>query len=521
MPTLQSLPIELQLLIISNIHLDDIEEFTLCCKALHRLSKDKLMEQYARRRRYSTIAVGHIDNRIWDEDQQVRGVHPILVLRDLLADPQSCLYTKTLVIGTLDDYSPEDFNDQEEAELDEVELGDVVAELKPYTRLLKKIMEVQRCVFSEIRETDLRRCPKAQEWSEMVLAKHMGPSASLLVAMLPNVQKLRLVDGFRDVEDSAFLTFLENYVSIAVSDRRSLRGLNTFSNLTEVGMHGLDDGCGANYEVFKGFMALPSMRTIKGRAIDGQYGFIEPSIVTSLEFYESAIEADSFSDTISAIEGLQKFVYGFWAGASMDDMVWQPREVVKALEKYTRKTLKQLELTGIVDTEVDFIDDFAVVNLDKGEPFIGSLCKFEVLEKIRLETMMLYKEIKAAKSSTPEEKSPNQPNGGGHVPDRVEKKWERGGGVLVEPERLVDILPISTRRLRLAGGLSDEDFTAMLEDLPALKGGRLPNLSSIYFEDVERREVDEEVVRKCEDAVLARLAEGDQVNGTDRPTECT
>ena len=40
----------------------------------------------------------------------------------------------------------------------------------------------------------------------------------------------------------------------------------------------------------------------------------------------------------------------------------------------------------------------------------------------------------------------------------------------------------------------------MLGDLPALKDKLLPNLSSIFFEDVERSEIDESVVKECEDA---------------------
>lgn len=39
-----------------------------------------------------------------------------------------------------------------------------------------------------------------------------------------------------------------------------------------------------------------------------------------------------------------------------------------------------------------------------------------------------------------------------------------------------------------------------LGDLPALKDELLPNLSSIFFEDVERSEIDDVVVKECEDA---------------------
>ena len=63
--------------------------------------------------------------------------------------------------------------------------------------------------------------------------------------------------------------------------------------------------------------------------------------------------------------------------------------------------------------------------------------------------------------------------------------WAGGRNALVEPERLVDILPASAKRLRLVGGLSNEEADAMLEDLVEMKDERIPNLRRIFFEDVD------------------------------------
>lgn len=72
--------------------------------------------------------------------------------------------------------------------------------------------------------------------------------------------------------------------------------------------------------------------------------------------------------------------------------------------------------------------------------------------------------------------------------------------MLAKPERLVDILPRSTGRLRLVGGLLKEDATAMLKNLRALKDEFLPGLSTIFFENIGLSEIDEKVVRESEDA---------------------
>ena len=151
------------------------------------------------------------------------------------------------------------------------------------------------------------------------------------------------------------------------------------------------------------------------------------------------------------------------------------------LKTYNRKNLSNLELTSLAAPEGAAIDNLEYIHFEQGEPFIGSLCDFEVLQTIRVETMMLYKEIEGADSCTREAifKFLRQKGRGASG-----TKWPRVADLLVEPERLVDILPKSTRRLKLVGGLSNEDATAMLGVLPALKDELLPNLSTVFFEGV-------------------------------------
>lgn len=88
-------------------------------------------------------------------------------------------------------------------------------------------------------------------------------------------------------------------------------------------------------------------------------------------------------------------------------------------------------------------------------------------------------------------------------PEITEHDWAGGYNALVEPERLVDILPASAKRLRLVGGLSNEEAIAMLEDVVQLKDKRVPNLRRIFFEDVDPSS---EILSMCEEAsVKARF----------------
>ncbi len=482
MPTFLDLPVELQLQIFSEVDLDDIEQFTLCCKATHRHSEERLAEQYARKRSFHTIAIGHIDNQAWDEDKQIRGVHPLVVLRHIVADPQARYYTKTLIIGNIKCYSPNLLGDQEEAELDEFDVRDAATQLKTNSQLFKTALEMSQivCLNSDT-ETRL----------EEILSGDMLAAARLLIPTFPNLEKLRLMDDYLDWSGTQLRKTVEA-ILLRARSAPDLTGIKPFSKLTEVGMIGTKQDFGADYDVLRGFMDLPSLKSIRGQFVDGadHYTLYEPpwksSNVTNFDFRQSSIEAATFKRTLCATKGLKSLIYDFRPCSYAGTKLWEPRQTVEALKAHAKQTLSHLELTALTvaypgtDHSMDYYIDFG-----QGEPFIGSLSTFEVLETMRLETMMLYKEIKCDICSLRKIHPMLRPRCPGH---------------LVEPERLVDILPVSARRLRLVGGLSREDATAMLEDLPALKDQRLPNLSRIFFEDIQRSDVDEIVIIECEDA---------------------
>lgn len=92
----------------------------------------------------------------------------------------------------------------------------------------------------------------------------MEAAASLLIAILPNVHKIRLVEQIQSPASSEFLSFLKDLLSAAVSDNHDLTEINSFSKLTELGVNGLDEEYATHFSVFRGFTTLPSVRTIKG-----------------------------------------------------------------------------------------------------------------------------------------------------------------------------------------------------------------------------------------------------------------
>ena len=488
MPTFLDLPVEVQLQIFSEVDLDDIEQFTLCCKATHRHSEERLAEQYARKRSFHTIAIGHIDNHTWDEDKQVRGVHPLLVLRDIVADPQSRYYTKTLIIGPIErnglTSNNTSIDDQEEAELDESDIRDAATQLKTNLQPLVTALGISQFFAPIYKQND------TETRIEEILSGEIFEVARFLMPMFPNLQKLRLMDRYKDYDCSPFSIAIDAILRKALMQDRT--GIKTFSKLTEVGMICTYQDYGATFEYLGDFMCFPSMKSIRGQASDGgeiadyRRTSCVSSKVTNIEFRQSSITAAFFKHALRATTGLQSFIYDFRPSPFGEKELWEPRKTVEALKAHTKKTLSNLELTALtLPYEEIPLPMLAYIDFRHGEPFVGSLNTFEVLATIRLETMMLYKEVEGAIRGT-------------HEPDIT--YWPEGADVLVQPERLVDILPMSARRLRLVGGLCREDATAMLEDLHVLKDQRLPNLSRIFFEDIERSDVDEMVIKECEDA---------------------
>ena len=219
-----------------------------------------------------------MDNLTWDNDQHIRGVHPLSVLRDLFADPQARFYTKALIVGCIKDGASDNFNDPEESELDEAEFQEVVAHLKLDARLSNKVMEVQQILRSrDCTANELEQ--EAGMWTEAILFGDMQAAARLLISILPNMQKLRLTDGFQQWVFPSFMTTVKDLLLAAIFHEHGTSELNCFSKLTEVVTTGFGVYPGNSYLALEDFMSLPSLRTVKGRFIDGSVNINDNNLV--------------------------------------------------------------------------------------------------------------------------------------------------------------------------------------------------------------------------------------------------
>lgn len=442
-------------------------------------------------RRVACADRGMHQNLTWDEDAQIRGVHPIIALRDFILDEESALYPRTLIFGYIEEEEEEedmpdsDDLEAEEGQIADSDLADVVAQLGD--RLLPKVLEVSRVLRLD---TDWTKA-----WASTIVSGDLEMAACLLITLLPNLEKLRIIDGCRYCDDPPFYSTVSSILEAATDAKRDVTGLNTFQNLTEVGLHGTVDSCWyVDGDVGRELITLPSLRTVKGRYVSGEslldrqdhkpvLSFEPKSNIATLEFHQSSIDMGSLCSCLGKIKALQYFIYDFCADVALGYQTWEPRAIVGILQLFAGRSLVHLELTGVTD--------IYSVRFRRGEPFIGSLRAFEVLETLRLETVMLHKEVDGTDDGSPDE--PLE----GLAPGITENDWAGGLNALVEPERLVDILPASAKRLRLVGGLSYKEANEMLENLVELKDERIPNLRRIFFEDVNPSS---EISSVCENA---------------------
>ncbi len=336
-------------------------------------------------------------------------------------------------------------------------------------KIAAKVMQIRKDLFKEMPDVE------AQDWIDRIVKGDSDATAALLITLFPHVKTLsvtlRVLPSHPRL-GSLLVRTLKKLTSSAA--KHSPRALYAFRELSEI-----DLGCSGsrNYDGFgtliAAFMKMPSMRVIKGTGIHwfASDFFHRPftSSVKEISLRCSRVDSITFISCLEGIAKLESFAYDLVQNPQSTN-VWEPRLIVKALRKYARSTLVHLELTGEMT--------IGSSTPPESEPFIGTLRSFQVLESIRLMSMMLFKPIDGEDldesentiESTTEDLDP---------PD-----------YLVEPRRLVDFLPSSARKLALVGGISNEEAGDMFADLPKLKHERVPKLGEIVLEDSDPLEQD-------------------------------
>ena len=329
-------------------------------------------------------------------------------------------------------------------------------------KVIAKVMQMQDCL--DVGSPAI----EAQDWIHCIKNGEYYTTAALLMTLFPNVKALRISKSRNTSTETPLMHTLKKLILTAATNEP--RALGAFSELSEVRLDNSQRRyLGALGDLIALVMILPTMRIIEAHGIHWSAGDSPSRPVTSsvkeILLESSQIEPEHFMVCLERFKTLERFTYNM-VQIGQPATQWEPRRIVKALRKYSRRTLVHLELTG----DVSYLSD------NPAEPFVGTLRSFQVLESVRLMSCMLFKPVDGEDIDENEETSK-----GSFEPDVDPHS-------LVEPRRLVDVLPCSARKLMLVGGLSNEEARDMFADLSELKRERMPMLSEIVLEDSDSLE---------------------------------
>ena len=487
MPSLLSLPNELLNHIIDDVHIDDIEAFSSCCKHVQSLAATRLEKHLARKLSFSTLTLGPED--AYEEalrhpfnDDTATSLDATYVLKDFLMDEKNALYPRFMSIrgvGRTRDDNKEMLRALVTQYLDQHDgLED---------KIVARVTQIQDILHTAIPAVE------AHDWIDRIKKGDFDATVALLITLFPNVRTLRVTDCPNLTETSLIRTSERLTCSAAKHDPQAYDAFKELSDIEISSRHHTVDG-----KLVLVFLGLPSIQSIIGHKVvwltdNWPYGPVN-SRIKVLKFNFSDIASRPLTSCLKRIETLERFTYN--SNLTYSFMIkWEPRLIVKTLRQYAWRTLVHLELTG---------DPSGVSsNLADGEPFIGTLRSFQSLENIRLMSMMLFKPVDEEDINDSEDCLESDIEGTmdesedcleSDMEDTMEGSEDDPESAvedtsddtsLVEPRRLVDFLPASAKKLGLVGGISDEEARDMFADLPQLKRERVPALTEVVLEDSE------------------------------------
>ncbi|KAL8679779.1 MAG: hypothetical protein Q9224_007007, partial [Gallowayella concinna] len=340
---LLGLPNELLLRIIEyEVHMEDLENLTLCSKTIFNIARQSRKKHLENKRRFSTFSVGHVrekDSRYRDFDSQPHSVHPALALRLLVENDAVVDYCKILKLG---DY-----------------MGSI-----SYTA--DEEWEIRRDMDDQLRALQALR-----------------PFANVDLAYMNQLP----IETLHDIAYSAILSTLRNLEVLEIDrcvwtvlrDDTTLEVVsNTHHRLTEVRVIG-EPGDGESLSHVSVFASIPSVRKIYGSYVFGPdvVPLHAPSNLEDLYFERSGVDGPSFENLLTSVKKLKRLYYeNIWD--SGEPHTHEPRRLINSLRVHA---LESLETLSWIDSGREYLCD------DNGEDMARpcSLREFKALKHVAIE----------------------------------------------------------------------------------------------------------------------------------------
>ena len=502
------LPNEVLDQIINETSAGDIMSLALCNERLNDLAQKRLAFHRRKRAEVGNVVMGSLK---WGPSPSY---HPLAYLEQMLLHHDVRFHMRVMIIGVL---GRENSADDEEVEKH-------LSSLKSrYERQISAhLAAVRIALLPYVTETAIYR------WIDRVLRGETAAVVLLLLALYPNLAVLHVQDPTlrwvnvdismeeKASEGFACGTIFRSLIATAmVPDTNKLKVFSRLSDFEWLNAYGVT-GVKANAAIVPRFMALPKMRKLIFRGIDGRsvsWPYDEKTSEVSHLDLEGDIDRVSLSNLIGGLKKLEVFRYQFtpiginirrigeglnrpkWgprtAGeATMNDPdqenpdqdntdakeptgenfdednvvrpCWEPRAITAVLMQYAGSSLVSLDLTAA---------NFKGSNsLSCDEPFIGSLRSFLALKYVRIDAIMLFERVKRPRNVSA--------TGGNSLRRSLSEE--------VRAQSLVEFLPMTIETLSMTcgsveKGFSKRDVEAMFADLPK-QMYKLPQFSMIALE---------------------------------------
>lgn len=372
MSQLLNLPTEVLLQIIDDMLPPDLENFCRCCKGLEKFAEKALLHHQSMKASYSNISCdSYLHGFLIDNNQ-----HPIAILQAILKDDRFAYYPREIEVGSRGLYN----SDAPDCQV----ISTVANSVKDSGS--KPLSLVSQSPYFLEHNT-------SSAWNTAIASGDGRTWAALAISLLPNLRSI-ILTGI----STESLEMIEMLGSIARANLESpLAKPLALGKLSAVHLFGYDHWW-QDFVLLKYFALLPSVRHIYRFKIDGVYPAsahketyeIEspPAGVTELVLEKSSISALSFAELFSGITALQKFKYeAIVPDPGLESNFFEPPAIVVLLLKHAMDSLIELDLT--------FYDRNMVAIDFEYKQFMGSLCDFENLRHIRVDSALFFRNSKA------------------------------------------------------------------------------------------------------------------------------
>ncbi|KAL8992082.1 MAG: hypothetical protein Q9169_007388 [Polycauliona sp. 2 TL-2023] len=369
---LLSLPAEIAIQIIDDLGLDDTWSLAQSGKEVYDVCQPAMRRHKENKEKYSTICLGPPFSE--DDGSEFEGIHPLFFVEQIIRDPKIASYVTKLRTSRCRsepderDFKGDGFTREQE------QLAATLANIDTEPAFL-----AAHCPWLATPEHD--------SWRDALLKHNNQPHhVAILLTMLPKLRSIymrgmSLGDSYIPVVTMVWAIAEANH------DQSSTVHGKALSRLTEISIDHWDTEGGENIDMFKPFVALPSMRCLRGRMMYGEADPVEDpptpvlnddgthrkSQIDEINITYSTVESKAFEPIFKTIKNLKKFTYEH-EGATIGYTDYDGSTIVGLLRDSFRHSLEHLDLTCNMD-------------YNEEDQSVGDLTDFQTLRVLRINAL--------------------------------------------------------------------------------------------------------------------------------------